>query len=69
MFGGSNGSTPYGSDTWEYDGTDWTDVTPSTGSPRGRHSSVMAWDAARGSLLMFGGSNGSTPYGSDTWEL
>ena len=67
MFGGGNSSTSYGSDTWHFDGSDWTELTLSP-VPRGRHGAVLAYDATRGVSVLFGGSNSSTPYGSDTWE-
>ena len=35
----------YYDDTWEYDGTDWTQITPADGiSPSGRANHTMAYD-------------------------
>ncbi|HET6203388.1 MAG TPA: kelch repeat-containing protein [Planctomycetota bacterium] len=77
LFGGTNssGSTFYG-DTWEWDGTTWTDVTPSSGpspTPRAWHS--MTYDSARQRTVLFGGYTCSPfPFGclaaqlNDTWE-
>jgi len=59
--------TPTGGldDTWEYDGTDWTQITPPT-SPPARRGVGMAYDASRGRVVAFGGRNGS--HWNDTWE-
>ena len=40
------------SDTWEWDGADWT---PTAKGPPGRRSCAMAFDAARNAVVMFGG--------------
>ena len=45
LFGGSNTNTIL-NDTWEYDGTTWTQRTPAT-SPSARGAHAMAYDAAR----------------------
>ena len=68
LFGGSNSSTPYGSDTWEYGPSGWTAITTAV-TPRGRNDAVMAYDPDRGVHVLYGGANSSTSYGSDTWEL
>lgn len=52
-------------DTWEYDGSDWTQVTP-THVPGPREQHGMAYDSARKRVVMFGGVGGSA--GDDTWE-
>jgi hypothetical protein len=59
------------SDTWEWDGTSWTQRMVT--GPSGR-ASAMSYDAARGVTVLFGGSN--DPWGcgqcggilGDTWE-
>ncbi len=51
-------------DTWEWDGTDWTQRTP-TSSPAPRYYHAMAYDAARGETVLFGGYGGG--YLGDTW--
>jgi hypothetical protein len=75
LFGGyhydtmANTST-WCSDTWEWDGTNWTQRTPAV-SPPGREQHGLAYDSARGLTVMFGGAfvNGQSWAAlSDTWE-
>jgi len=68
LFGGTSGTGSffYG-DTWEWNGTTWTNVTPVAGPgpvPRAWHS--MTFDSARGRTVLFGGYNGAQL--GDTWE-
>lgn len=59
-------------DTWEWDGTSWTRVATTGPSARANHA--MAYDSARGRVVLFGGGLGvSKPSGEedligDTWE-
>jgi hypothetical protein len=69
LFGGrdddkicSNGVSIRCQDTWEWDGSNWQLV--STTGPSARYGHAMAYDSARGKVVMFGG-NGVT---NDTWE-
>src|SRR5438093_448817 len=65
LFGGRGGSSL--GDTWEWEGTTWTQRASSGPSPRSGHA--MAYDEVRGRVVLFGGSNGSYPYRlTDTWE-
>jgi hypothetical protein len=69
LFGGrvisGTGSADVG-DTWEFDGTSWTQLSPAL-SPSPRRWSAMCYDPTLGKCVLFGGSlNGSTFYG-DTW--
>ncbi|MEZ6038646.1 MAG: kelch repeat-containing protein [Planctomycetota bacterium] len=70
LYGTQSGSVAGGGDqTWEYDGTTWTQATTAT-TPPGLETPAMAYDAARGVVVMFGGWNG-TPPGTmydQTWE-
>jgi hypothetical protein len=50
-------------DTWTWDGTDWTQHFPAH-SPTPRYGPGMAYDAARGQVVLFGAAPGLT---SDTW--
>ena len=70
LYGTQSGSTFAGGDqTWEYDGTTWTQAVTAT-TPPGLETPAMAYDKGRGVIVMFGGWNGSAPgtmYDS-TWE-
>jgi hypothetical protein len=60
LFGGyyNTGATNEGNDfddTWEWDGTNWSEVTGSPATPPARLAGAMVWSAARGEVLMFGG--------------
>jgi hypothetical protein len=60
LFGGSAGAD----ETWEWDGTNWTERRPAEKPlPRGSHA--MTFDSARNRVVLFGGDPGSR---SDTWE-
>ncbi|HWE30323.1 MAG TPA: kelch repeat-containing protein [Polyangia bacterium] len=64
--GGGAGSIDLG-DSWEYDGSDWTQIMLS--GPSARRSPAAAFDEARGRLVLFGGSQGANtrvPV-ADTW--
>lgn len=80
MFGGASGvvgSTTYLGDTWVWDGAAWTAIETPGPSPRADHR--MAYDPARGEIMLFGGEidvttivgTGSTSssgtYLADTW--
>lgn len=55
------------SDTWVWNGTSWTQRFP-LHSPAPRYKPAMAYDAARGEVVLFGGGNFSTgQYFADTW--
>jgi hypothetical protein len=63
--GGSFGWVP--SDTWEWDGTTWTQRLPPR-SPTVLGGHAMAWDAVRQRSLVFGGYDGNIVL-SDFWEF
>ena len=68
LFGGYN-FVDLGSrlrDTWEWDGSAWIERTPAT-SPPARTGGAMAYDIARGRMVLFGG-DGASGYLADTWE-
>lgn len=72
MFGGSCtaiGGPCYRNDTWEWDGANWSDRTPPYPAPRPaqRWSHGLAYDAARGRTVLFGGSNEPGHQENDTW--
>ena len=65
LFGGApQGGSGLLPDTWVWDGTTWTEQHPAT-SPSGREYAPMAYDAATGNLVLFGGAG--APGGNDTW--
>ena len=58
MFGGQGAGAAELGDTWVWDGTTWEDRSSSTLiPPPARHNASMAYDAARGEIVLFGGSN------------
>ncbi|MBI5851751.1 MAG: hypothetical protein HZB39_12105 [Planctomycetes bacterium] len=63
-FGG--GVQSVGADTWEWDGSVWTQRSPSQ-SPSSRGGSRPAFDTVSGRVLLFGGGSGNT-YNNETWE-
>jgi len=71
LFGGSafdGGAVYY--DTWTWDGSNWTERTPSTVPPE-RLYEALAFDGARNEMVMFGGayylSEEGYFYRNDTW--
>lgn len=75
LFGGvsDEGNTPIIGDTWIWNGSDWIQQHPAT-SPPARDFASMAYDAATGQLILFGGGEGgkrlpnqAPPPLNDTW--
>lgn len=69
LFGGYNDTTAL-SDTWYWNGTTWTQLTPVT-TPAARYQGAMAYDgnavhSTYQQVLMFGG-NGNSGILGDTW--
>ncbi len=66
LFGGyaPNGSSHF-DDTWIWDGSTWTDVTP-VNSPPARAFAPMVYDSTNGNVVLFGG-NGDSGHLNDTW--
>jgi hypothetical protein len=68
MFGGETPGEEL-DDTWEWDGQgagSWRE-RPATG-PSARSTHAMAYDARRGTTVLFGGYTGTGPYNGSTWE-
>ena len=68
LFGGT-GDTEFFGDTWEWDGTTWTSITPAA-SPSGRRLMSFAYDSKRNRVVLHGGeasggNNGTAQ--ADTW--
>ncbi len=66
LFGGSSGGSSL-NDTWEWNGSVWSNVTPSAGNPGARSGQAMAFDSIRGVTVLFGGQGIAGPL-ADTWE-
>ncbi|MCA8976355.1 MAG: hypothetical protein KDC98_16670 [Planctomycetes bacterium] len=75
MFGGElfQGIVPAPNLTFEYDGTNWTQTSPST-APERRSQASMCTASSLGGVLLFGGTNFNNPPGpfgeilwNDTW--
>jgi hypothetical protein len=68
LFGGADANGNFLNDTWTWDGVTWTQQFPPI-SPPGRQLNVpaMAYDAATGTVVLFGGSAQGGDLG-DTWE-
>lgn len=63
--GGTVGGSPPLSDTWTWDGTNWSEKLPATvPAPRSNHA--LVYDGARGETVLFAGWNG-IGFFSDTW--
>jgi len=68
LFGGGSPSGELG-DLWTWNGTAWVAVT-STDGPEPRKESLLVWDQARTTFVLFGGTTGGTrSYTADTWLL
>lgn len=70
LFGGSGASNADLADTWEWDGSTWTQSVSST-TPSARSGHMMAYDSDRNRTVLFGGAvylpSGYLMLG-DTWE-
>jgi len=67
LFGGCDTDANIYNDTWEWDGTTWTDV--SVPGPEPRYAHAMIFDSRRNVFVLHGGIGDNWPscY-SDTWE-
>lgn len=67
MFGGSDAAGAR-ADTWHWDGVDWTLMgTAGPQAPPPRYYFALAWHAARGRTVLFGGGTWGS-YRDDLWE-
>lgn len=76
LFGGrsydqATNTTVVRNDLWEWDGAEWTELTPAGDLPVARYDASMAYDAGRARLVLFGGDRGtgSNPSLGDTWAF
>jgi len=68
MFGGRRvipPGTALQSDTWAWNGSSWSNISPSLPGPSARWNYAAAYDAARGEVVLFGGQDGTRR--GDTW--
>lgn len=69
VFGGL-GESGVLSDTWEWNGTSWSEncTAPPCAAPSGRFRAAMAFDTAHGVSVLFGGMDDNGDSHCDTWE-
>ncbi len=67
LFGGFDEATGRRNDTWEWDGTAWTDRTPAGASPTPRHSALMVFDSMRNKTVLYSGNSGNGVATAGTW--
>ena len=71
VFGGLDDGFNLLDDLWEWDGISWLQVNSDV-RPAGRRDAAMAFDPSRKSLILFGGTSGTSSGGrvflADTWE-
>lgn len=71
LYGGQLGPSSnfaYANDTWEWDGSAWTQVVTATVPPGNRYPwGQMAFDASRGAVVLHSGA--ATLAAGDTWEF
>ena len=69
LFGGhpQNCDGDFG-DTWTWNQGEWLELSLSS-APTARHQHRMAWDAAHGYVLMFGGREGCGEFSRETWAF
>jgi hypothetical protein len=65
LFGGETAGGTLLGDTWNWTGTNWTRLSPTTNPPV-RFSAGLAYDSVSGDLLLFGGHDAAL---DDTWDL
>src|SRR5262245_39660882 len=68
LFGGvgNKGYEELKGDTWEWDGKSWRQMADTSVGTRDHH--VMAYDAARGKTVLYGGQTSDRAWAKDTWE-
>jgi hypothetical protein len=68
LFGGYDANSgAYSNETWEYDGTTWTQQAPAA-APSARYGPAMVYDSTRQVIVLFGGYVSSVGYSNETWE-
>lgn len=67
LFGGDAG-TSYRNDTWEWNGTAWSNLT-GPGAPPAREDAAAAYDPLDGYMVLFGGELVNGSFLNDTWSF
>lgn len=67
VFGGGIAGGLVPAYTWEWDGAAWTAYDTQANGPGRRDDTAMAYDAARGVVVLFGGRDEQSQYLADTW--
>ena len=69
LFGGRLGANEvWDNTTWEWDGKQWTDVTPPSGNPPARLTPIMLYNPQRQTVLMYGGLTNRNANQNDVFE-
>ncbi|MCA8953427.1 MAG: hypothetical protein KDE27_28195, partial [Planctomycetes bacterium] len=68
LFGGIGAGGPW-SDVWTWDGAVWSPVAVVGAEPAGRFDARLALDAARGVLVLHGGTDVNALSHDDTWDF
>ena len=56
LYGGWDTTDTFG-ETWEFDGSDWTQAASELQSPPARSDPALTYDEARGRVVLFGGNS------------
>ena len=67
LFGGLTQAGTLSSDTWVWNGQNWTDFPPSASTPPAREMASMAFDPVLHRLILFGGQASDGSLLGDTW--
>jgi hypothetical protein len=73
VFGGRSSPTAFSNSTWEYNGSQWHQMTPTGSVPSARYGHSMVYDSTRHVVVLFGGqtqtslSNGTFEYDGLSW--
>jgi PKD repeat protein len=68
FYGGENNTTTAYGDTWTYVDGIWTNITANvTGAPPPTAGGGLAYDAALGKVVLFGGLNATGGFSNNTW--
>ena len=65
---GTPGSTGRLGDVWEWDGSEWSDVSTAFGAPAQRYNHAAAYSPERAAVTLFGGQTVNSPRTDEAWE-